>query len=76
MTPDQDQPRNSSGLAGILKFIGILAVLLLAALAILLVLDVVPREMAREAVVKTALVLAIVALSSVVIGLIARGRAR
>jgi hypothetical protein len=76
MTPDQDRPRNSSGLAGILKFIGILAVLLLAALAILLVLDVVPREMAREAVVKTALVLAIVALSSVVIGLIARGRAR
>jgi hypothetical protein len=75
MEPQEDEvPQTNSGLAGTMKLIGILAVLLLAALATLFVLDVLPREMLREATVKSVLVLGIVALASVVIGLLATGR--
>jgi hypothetical protein len=75
MEPYEDEvPQPRSGFAGTLKFIGILAVLLLAALAAMFVLDVLPREMLREAAVKSVLVLGIVALASIVIGLLATAR--
>ena len=75
MEPQEDVvPQTGNGLAGTLKFIGILGVLLLAALASLFVLDLLPREMLREAAVKSVLVLGIVGVASVVIGLLATGR--
>jgi hypothetical protein len=63
-----------AGLAGVLKFIGILAVLLLAGLGMLFVLDIIPREMLGDAAVKSLVVLGIVAAASVAVGLLARGR--
>jgi hypothetical protein len=76
MTPEQDvdAPNTGSALSGVLKSIGILGVLLLAALAVLLVLDLLPRDAAGEAIMKSMLVLGIVAVASVVIGVLARGR--
>ena len=75
MEPQEDVvPQTGNGLAGTLKFIGILGVLLLAALASLFVLDLLPRDMLGEAAVKSVLVLGIVGVASVVIGLLATGR--
>jgi hypothetical protein len=74
MHPAQDEAKPGSGVAGTLKFIGILAVLLLAVMAMLFVLDVFPREMLGDATVKALVVLGIVAVASVAIGLLARGR--
>ena len=68
------EPASGRGMAGVLKFIGILAVLLLAALGVLFVLDIVPREMLGDAAVKSIVVLGIVAVASVAVGLLARGR--
>jgi hypothetical protein len=70
----RDEPGHASGLAGVLKFIGILGVLLLAALGTLFVLDVIPREMLADAAVKSVVVLGIVAMASLAIGLLMRGR--
>ena len=72
-----DTPQDSGtrgGVAGVLKFIGILAVLLLAALGVLFVLDIIPREMLGDAAVQSLVVLGIVAAASVAVGLLARGR--
>jgi hypothetical protein len=78
MNPEQDVDveNSGSGLSGVLKSIGILGVLLLAALAVLLVLDLLPRDAAGEAVMKAMLVLGIVAVASVVIAALSRGRRR
>jgi len=57
-----------------LKLAGMVAVLLLALIAILLILDVIPREAVKEVTVKTVLVIGIVTAASLVIGLLVRSR--
>lgn len=57
-----------------LKIAGVVAVLLLTLIAILLVLDVIPREAVKEVTVKTMLVIGIVTAASLVIGLLVRSR--
>ncbi|HKS36956.1 MAG TPA: hypothetical protein VJW76_07195 [Verrucomicrobiae bacterium] len=57
-----------------LKIAGVAAVLLLALIGILLVLDVIPREAVKEVTVKTMLVIGIVTAASLIIGLLVRSR--
>jgi hypothetical protein len=57
-----------------LKIAGVVAVLLLTLIAILLVLDLIPREAVKEVTVKTMLVIGIVTAASLVIGLLVRSR--
>jgi hypothetical protein len=72
--PSQD-PQPGAGLGGTLKFIGVLAILLLAMVGILFALDLMPREALSEAAGKALLVLVIVAIAVVAIGLL-MGRRR
>jgi hypothetical protein len=55
-----------------LRLIGMLAVVLLGTLAVLVVLDIVPREFLQTGAVKLLLVLAIVAAVALVVALLAR----
>lgn len=55
-----------------LRLIGMLAVVLLGALAVLVVLDIVPREFLQTGAVKLLLVVAIVAAVALVVALLAR----
>ena len=57
-----------------LKIAGVVAVLLLALIGILLVLDVIPREAVKEVTVKTMLVIGIVTAASLIISLLVRSR--
>lgn len=63
-----------TGLAGTFKFLAVIAVAALGLLAALLLLDVIPREMFREAASKGLGVIAIIAVVSGVIGLIMRSK--
>jgi hypothetical protein len=62
----------SNPVLGTLRLIGMLAVVLLGALAVLVVLDLVPRELLQTGAVKLLLVLAIVAAVALVVALLAR----
>lgn len=62
----------SNPVLGTLRLIGMLAVVLLGALAVLVVLDVVPRELLQTGTVKLLLVLAIVAAVALVVAALAR----
>lgn len=55
-----------------LRLLGMLAVALLGALAILVVLDIVPRELLQTGAVKLLLVVAIVAAVALIVALLAR----
>lgn len=71
----QDATPHRSGLAGTLKFIAVVAVLLLALLAAGFVLDLVPREVIGDLAAKVVLLAGIVAVTAFLIGtLIGRGR--
>lgn len=77
MTPDPVQTEaNRSGLAGVLKLIAILAVVLLALLGVFVVLDVIPRDVLGELATKIVLVACIFALASAALGLLMRSRKR
>jgi hypothetical protein len=70
-----DVSENRSGLAGTLKFIGVVAVLLLALLAAGFVLDLVPRDVIGDLATKVVLLAGIVAVTAFLIGaLIGRRR--
>lgn len=62
----------SNPILGTLRLIGMLAVVLLGALAVLVVLDLVPRELLQTGAVKLLLVLAIIAAVALVVALLAR----
>lgn len=55
-----------------LRLIGMLAVVLLGMLAVLVVLDIVPRELLQSGTVKLLLVLGVVAIVALVVSLLAR----
>jgi hypothetical protein len=72
---DQDPTANRSGLAGTLKFIAVVAVLLLALLTAGFVLDLVPRDVIGDLATKVVLLASIVAVTAFLIGaLIGRGK--
>lgn len=62
----------SANVLGVLRLIGILAVVLLGGLAVLVVLDIVPRELLQDGAVRLVLVLGIVAVVSLVVALLLR----
>ena len=61
-----------SGIAGSLKLIAGVCVLILAVLAALLVLKVIPQEMFQEWITKIGLLALIAALATVVLGILAK----
>jgi len=72
---DQDETVSRSGLAGTLKLIAVVVVLLLALLAAGFVLDLVPREVIGDLVTKVVVLAGIGAATAFLIGvLIGRGR--
>lgn len=62
----------SNSVLATLRLIGMLAVVLLGTLAVLVVLDIVPREFLQTGAVKLLLVLAIAATVALVVALLAR----
>lgn len=71
----QDATEHRSGLAGTLKFIAVVAVLLLALLAGGFVLDLIPRDAMGDLITKVVLIAGIVAVTAFLIGaLVGRGR--
>lgn len=62
----------NANILGVLRLPGIFAVVLLGALAVLVVLDIVPRELLQSGAVKLLLVLGIVAVVALIVALLAR----
>jgi hypothetical protein len=77
MTQDSDQIGvGRSGLAGVLKLTAVIAILLLALLGMLVVLDVIPRDSLGELATKILLVACIFGLASVALGFLMRSSKR
>lgn len=73
MTEDHDDTRpGASGLFGVTRFIAAIAIFLLAGLAVLVVLDVIPAEVFGEFATRVLLVAIIVGLASAAIALLSR----
>jgi len=73
--PNDAAPESRSGLAGTLKLIAVVAVLLLALLAAGFVLDLVPKEAIAEVATKVVLLAGIGAVTVFLVGaLIGRGK--
>lgn len=71
----QEATEQRSGLAGTLKFVAVVAVLLLALLAGGFVLDLIPRDVMGDLITKVVLIAGIVAVTAFLIGaLVGRGR--
>lgn len=68
-----NEPESRSGLPAMLRAIGVLAVLALALIGILAVLDVIPMEELRQWFTKAGLVLAIVVATVIALFVLARG---
>jgi hypothetical protein len=71
MNPNQTE--TGAGLPGAMRAIGALAVVVVAAIGVLAVLEVIPREALQEWFTKAGLVLVIVVGAAVALGMIARG---
>lgn len=69
---DPNAKEDTAGLSGTLRIVGVMAVLLLALLGILVVLEVIPRSALSEWATKIALVAMIIALAGGAIGLLSR----
>ena len=77
MTEAPDDSGNArSGLINVLKLIAAVAILALALLGILVVLDVVPRDALGELATKVVLVACLLALASAALGLLMRSGKR
>ena len=68
-----NEPESRGGLTGVLRAIGVLAVLVLALIGILAVLEVISVEELRQWFTKAGLVLAIVVATVVALFVLARG---
>jgi hypothetical protein len=68
-----NEPESRGGLPATLRAIGVLAVLALALIGILAVLDVIPMEELRQWFTKAGLVLAIVVATVIALFVLARG---
>lgn len=64
----------SASVSGVLRLIATLAVVLLGALAVLVVLDIIPRDLLQTWGVKVLLVTGIIAVTALVVSLLARKR--
>lgn len=62
----------SSSVSGLLRLVAALAVVLLGALAVLVVLDIIPRDLLHSWGVKVLLVTGIVAVTALVVALLSR----
>jgi hypothetical protein len=62
----------SQSMLGTLRLLGIIAVVLLGSLALLVVLDILPRDLLQTWVVKLLLVIGILALVALVVALLVR----
>jgi hypothetical protein len=77
MPQDLDQAGTTrSGLAGVLKLIGIVAMVLLALLGVLVVLDVIPRHSLGELATKILLVACVFGLASAALAFLMRSGRR
>jgi hypothetical protein len=68
-----NEPESKGGLTGVLRAIGVLAVLVLALIGILAVLEVISVEELRQWFTKAGLVLAIVVATVIALFVLARG---
>ncbi|MFO1320544.1 MAG: hypothetical protein U1F52_13085 [Burkholderiales bacterium] len=74
MTKEREDGARPSGLAGSLRMLAALAVMLLGGVAILLVLDVIPREVFGEIVSKAVASVAILAVVAGAVAFLVRSR--
>ena len=75
MSNDYDKPQAlASGLVGVIKLLAASVIVLVAGLALLVVLDVIPGEMFGELAEKALLVASIVMLASAAIALLMRSK--
>ena len=75
MCNDYDKPQaRASGLVGVIKLLAASVIVLVAGLALLVVLDVIPGEMFGELAEKALLVASIVMLASAAIALLMRSK--
>mgnify|MGYP001555242311 CR=1 FL=1 len=72
MNPEADKPAKGPVLTGAARLVTGIAILLIAAMAILVVLDVIPLTMFGEFTGKVLLTASIVLLASIAIGLLSR----
>ena len=70
---DVNKPEQGGGLGGVMRAVGAITVVLLAGIAILAVLDVIPREALQEWATKGVLLAVIVAAAAVLLFVLARG---
>jgi hypothetical protein len=74
MTDEPDTPQTgTSGLAGVVKLITATVIFMVAGLAVLVVLDIIPGEVFGEFAKKGVLVASIIVLASAAIALLMRG---
>jgi hypothetical protein len=71
MNPNQVE--TGAGWAGTMRAIGALAVIIVAGIGVLVVLDILPREVLQEWFTKLGLVIAIVVAAAIALAMIARG---
>jgi hypothetical protein len=71
-----NEPETGGGMSGLLRAAAALAVLVLALIGILAVLDVIPAELLREWGTKIGLVILILVAAAVAIAALARGRGK
>ena len=75
MNNDYDNPQTrASGLFGTIKLLAVSIIVVVAGLALLVVLEVIPGEVFSELTQKALLIASIVMLASVAIGLLIRGK--
>ena len=75
MNNDYDNPQTrASGLVGVIKLLAVSVIVLVAGLALLVVLEVIPGEVFSELTQKALLIASIVMLASVAVGLLMRSK--
>lgn len=71
---DERQNQGHGGTSGALRLLAVIGIVMLAGMATLLVLDLIPRDVFRETLVQVLLVTGIVGTAGAVIGLLVKPR--